>query len=212
MAREHLHRTEDYILGVWRVEENEETLKQKVGGDYFPGLARISHPRRRLEWLAARSLLREFGYTGHVMYHPTRRPFLAHSRAHISISHSYPLVSVVMSEKFLVGIDVESFVRPFHQVMDKYLSKNEKRWVDGDDNQRLALIWSAKEAIYKLPGMEGLGGAEMDIKPIHNISPDGLLKASVRLGNTIQNFHLQYHYMEYFNVVWVCCNPQTLVW
>jgi 4'-phosphopantetheinyl transferase len=212
MAIVYLKRTEDYVLGVWRVEEDEETLKKLVGGDYFPGLARISNPRRRLEWLSARTLLREFGYTGHVMYHPTRRPFLAHSRSHISISHSYPLVTVVMSDKFLVGIDIESFARPFAQVMDKYLSKEEKKWVDEDDNRRLSLIWSAKEAIYKLPGMEGLGGCDMNLNAIENISDEGHLKASVRLGNTIQHFNLYYRYMEYFNVVWVCCDPKTLIW
>ncbi|MDX9769775.1 MAG: 4'-phosphopantetheinyl transferase superfamily protein [Tenuifilaceae bacterium] len=212
MAIKHLHRTEDFILGVWRLEEDEETLKQKVGGTYFPGLARITNERRRLEWLAARSLLREFGYEGHVMYHPTRRPFLAHSRSHISITHSYPFVAVIMSEKFHVGIDIESFARPFAQVKDKYLSKREKKWVDNDDNRRLALIWSAKEAIYKLPGMSGLGGSDMELKPIEHLSDEGKLEASVRLGNTIQHFNLNYQYLEYFNVVWVCCNPKTLVW
>jgi phosphopantetheinyl transferase len=212
MAIKHLHRTEDFILGIWRVEEDEETLKLKVGGEYFPGLARITNERRRLEWLAARSLLREFGYEGHVMYHPTRRPFLAHSRSHISITHSYPFVAVIMSEKYYVGIDIESFARPFVQVKDKYLTENEKKWVEMDDNRRLALIWSAKEAIYKLPGMSGLGGSDMEVKRINTLADDGNLEASVRIGNAVQHFKLKYHYMDYFNVVWVCCNPKTLVW
>jgi phosphopantetheinyl transferase len=205
-------KTENYTLGVWRVEEDEDTLKEMVGGDYFPGLAKISNPRRRLEWLAARTLLREFGYNGHIMYHPTRRPFLANSRSHLSISHSYPFVAVVLSEYYLVGVDVESFARPFNEVSDKYLSSNEKKWVDIDDNRRLALIWSAKEAIYKLPGMDGLGGSDMDVKPIDDLSNNGEMKASVRIGGTVQHFTLNYFYLNYFNVVWVYCNPKTLVW
>lgn len=212
MGIEHLHRTDDFIIGVWRVEEDEETLKAKIGGDYFPGLAKISHPRRRLEWLAARSLLREFGYTGHVMYHPTRRPFLAHSRAHISISHSYPYVAVILSSDWLVGIDIESFTRPFIDVSDKYLTKNEKKWVDVFNNRQLALIWSAKEAIYKLPGMDGLGATFMDIKPITNFAKSGEFNATVRLGGTVQRFNLHYFYLEFFNVVWVGCNPKLLEW
>lgn len=212
MALIDIQRSEEYILGVWRVEEDEETLKQIVGGDYFPGLAKISHPRRRLEWLAARSLLRKFGYTGHVMYHPTRRPFLAHSRAHISISHSYPYVAVVMSDNHLVGVDIESFTRPFNEVTHKYLSSNEKRWVDVEDNRTLSLIWSAKEAIYKLPGMEGIGGHEMDVKPIERLDRNGKLNATVRIGGMVQRFELNYFYMDYFNVVWVCSNPKVLVW
>lgn len=212
MPIKHLHKTEDFTLGVWRVEEDEETLKQRVGGDYFPGLARITHTRRRLEWLAARSLVREFGYQGHIMYHPTRRPFLAHSRSHISISHSYPFVSVVMSSKYYVGIDVESYARPFTQVKDKYITNSEKIWVDMDDNRRMALIWSAKEALYKLPGMTGLGGLDMEIYPIEKLADEGNIHASVRIGNSIQHFKLNYVYIGYFNVVWVCCNPKTLIW
>lgn len=212
MALRYLHRTDAFVVGVWRVEEDEETLKEMVGGDYFPGLNRLTHPRRRLEWLAVRVLLRKFGYEGQVMYHPTRRPFLVHSRSHISISHSFPFVAVVLSDKCSVGIDIESYVRPFVQVKDKYLSEREKMWVDVDNNRQLALIWSAKEAMYKLPGMEGLGGPDMDVRPIDELSNEGNFSATIRMGNTIQRFNLQYYYMEFFNVVWVCCDPKTLVW
>jgi phosphopantetheinyl transferase len=206
-------KTDDFTLGVWRVEEPEEKLKEIVGGEYFPSLNKISHPRRRLEWLAARSLLREFGYLGLVKYHPTRRPFLADSLAHISISHSFPFVSVILSNNFLVGIDVEYFDRPFLSVAHKYLSEKEKTWVNINDNKMLALIWSAKEALYKLPGMEGLGGVDMDIRQIESISNKGSLYANIRLGGTVQHFdYIRYYYIGSFNLVWVCCNPKTLVW
>jgi len=85
-------------------------------------------------------------------------------------------------------------------------------WVDVDNNRQLALIWSAKEAMYKLPGMEGLGGPDMDVRPIDELSNEGNFSATIRMGNTIQRFNLQYYYMEFFNVVWVCCDPKTLVW
>lgn len=212
MALVDIIKTEDYILGIWRIEENEEELKSIVGGEYFPGLARITNDRRRLEWLASRALLREFGYTGQVMYHPTRRPFLAQSRSHISITHSFPFAAVILSPEFLVGIDIESYVRPFEDVSDKVLSKNEKRWVDVDDSRQMALIWSAKEALYKLPGMEGIGPASMDIKPMGNLSGQGVFDATVRTGNILQRFQLHYYYFEYYNVVWVGVNPKILRW
>ncbi len=205
-------KTDDYILGIWRIEENEEELKTIVGGDYFPGLARISNDRRRLEWLSARALLREFGYTGHVMYHPTRRPFLAQSQSHISISHSFPFAAVILSPEFIVGIDIESYVRPFIEVSDKVLTRNEKKWVDVDDSRQMALIWSAKEALYKLPGMEGLGPHSMDIKPMANLADQGKFDATVRTGGIVQRFQLHYTYYEYYNVVWVGVNPKLLRW
>jgi hypothetical protein len=60
--------------------------------------------------------------------------------------------------------------------------------------------------------MSGLGGSDMEVKRINTLADDGNLEASVRIGNAVQHFKLKYHYMDYFNVVWVCCNPKTLVW
>jgi len=207
-----VRRNNDYSIGIWRVEEDEVTLKKIVGGTYFPGLDKITHPRRRLEWLSARSIIREFGHNGLVLYHPTRRPFLEHSHSHLSISHSYPLVAVVISHNNLVGVDIESYDRSFSKVAYKYLSPREKLWVDENDNKRLALIWSAKEALYKLPGMEGLGGVDMDIKPFECQDNGGELDASIRIGGVVQRFKVNYYYLGNFNVAWVYCNPKTLSW
>lgn len=210
MALVEIIRNGQYVMGIWRVEETESQLKEFVGGTLFPGLERITHPRRRLEWLAARTLIREFGYNNLVKYHPSRRPFLAFSKAHLSITHSYPLVAVIVSPNGYVGIDIESYSRPFSHVAHKYLSARENKWVDLADNKRLALIWSAKEALYKLPGMEGLSGSEMNVRPILNIEPSGVLSASVRLGGSVQQFSLHYTYVGYFNVVWVCFDPKSI--
>lgn len=212
MAVVDIQKGENYTIGVWKIEENEEELKAFVGGEFFPGLARISNGRRRLEWLAARALLREFGYTGYVMYHPSRRPFLAQSRSHISISHSYPYAAVILSPNLLVGIDIESYTRPFDEIAHKFLTKNELKWVDVDDNRHMALVWSAKEAMYKLPGMEGVGALDMNVKPIENISNHGRFDATVRIGGTVQRFELFYFYFGYYNVVWVGCNPKVIRW
>ncbi len=206
-------KSEEYTMGVWRVEETETQLKELVGGDYFPGLAKLSHPRRRLEWLAARTLLREFGQTGHVLYHPTRRPFLANSNVHLSISHSFPFVAVIISQKNNVGIDIEYYNRPFSHVAHKYLSMREKTWINLNNNKLLALVWSAKEAVYKLPGMEGLGGIDMDVKPFDSIPNSGKIEVSVRIGGTVQKFsEVHFFYVGSFNVVWVYCNAKLMTW
>lgn len=210
MALVELNRNDSYTMGLWRVEENELQLKELVGGTFFPGLERITHSRRRLEWLSARTLIKEFGYDSLVKYHPTRRPFLANSKAHLSISHSYPLVAVIVSPSLYVGIDVESYSRPFSHVANKYLSEKEKRWIDLNDNKRLALIWSAKEALYKLPGMEGLGGVDMNLQRIDEINESGTLEATIKLGGSVQHFSLNYNYIGSFNVVWVCFNPKSI--
>jgi phosphopantetheinyl transferase len=112
-----------------------------------------------------------------------------------------------------VGIDIEYYNRSFKSVTHKYLSEREKRWIDQNDNKMLALIWSTKEALYKLPGMGGLSGIDMDVKPIEAISNSGNLDAIIRIGGTVQRFnYIRYNYVGSFNVVWVCCNPRTLVW
>ncbi len=203
---------EEFTLGVWRVEETEEELKSLVGGTYFPGLERMSHPRRRVEWLGARCLLKEFGLKSQVMYHPSRRPFLAHSKTHLSISHSYPYVAVIVSPRFFVGIDIESSTRPFRLVANKFLSTRESRWVDVANANMLSLIWSAKEAVYKLPGMEGIMAPEMNLSPFLPDPEKGGLELSIHLRSMAQRFALNYYFIEKYNVVWVCSDSKELVW
>lgn len=200
-------------LAIWRIEEDEEGLKQYIGGDSFPVLQQFNNAKRRLEWLAARCCLKMLGISDPIVYAPNRRPFLSNGRMHISISHSYPLVTVIASSDFFVGIDIESLNRDYARIADKYLTFGEKGWVHFDNAKQMSLIWSAKEALYKLPGMEGLNSfVDMTTLPITEVRDRGVLQMRVRLGGLVQLFNLEYTFLDDYTITWVSCNPQLMEW
>ena len=198
-------------LAIWRIEEDEEALKRIIGGDSFPVLMQFQDPKRRLEWLATRCCLKMLGITDSIIYAPNRRPYLSNDRQHISISHSYPYVAVIASTDFYVGLDIESLDRPYAKIADKYLTLGEIAWIDVHDDDRMALVWSAKEAFYKLPGMEGLNSfVDITMLPIARVRKQGLLRMRVRMDGRVQSFSMEYAFLEGYTVTWVACNPNML--
>ncbi len=200
-------------LALWRIEEDEEFLKAYIDGDSFPVLTSLKDGKRRLEWLATRCCLKVLGINDSIMYMPNRRPFLSKGEHHISITHSYPYVAVLQSVKFQVGVDIESLGREFSRIADKYLTLGERGWIDLEDNRSMAIVWSAKEALYKLPGMEGLNSfVDMTILPIRRVRARGTIQALVRVGGRVQKFNMEYAFFDHFVITWVACNPRLMEW
>lgn len=213
MPEYHKETTGAASIAIWRIEEDEDALKRYIGGDSFPVLQMFTNTKRRLEWLAARCCLKVLGITDPIMYAPNRRPFLSNGRMHISISHSYPFVTVIASSYFFVGIDIESLFRDYARIADKYLTLGEKSWVKYDNSKHMSLIWSAKEALYKLPGMEGLNSfVDMTTLPITNVRDRGIMQMRVHLGGLVQLFNLEYKFLDGYTITWVACNPQLMEW
>ena len=127
--------------------------------------------RRRLEVLAVRTLLKEMtGEEQEVIYDKYGAPSfktLSKDRNFLSISHTDGFVAVILGEK-PVGIDVEKRGRRVEQVKSKFLQDAEMSLVEtislsAENFQSsqselyllcLHLIWSAKEAAFKVLGQE----------------------------------------------------------
>ena len=198
-------------LAIWQIEENEEQLKAYIGGDSFPVLAKFQDPNRRLEWLATRCLQKVLGITDHIIYAPNRRPYLSQGVPHISISHSFPLVCLIASPDFYVGVDIESTSRAYPLIADKYLTLGERAWVDINNPKLMAIIWSAKEALYKIPGMEGVNSfVDMNVMPMKEIGEQGRLQVRIRLHGLVQSFNLEYAFLNDYVITWVACNPKMM--
>ncbi len=83
------------------------------------------------------------------------RPYFDQSDYHISLSHSFPFVTAVISHKKSVGIDLERFGRNVEKIGPRFLSTEElNRWQDSHSD--LTKAWTCKEAIYKAMGVPGL--------------------------------------------------------
>ncbi len=183
------------LLVLWKISEDLETLI-KLCSDFGieDELLKLRNPRRKKEWLAVRLLLKHINCSSiSVRYNSKSQPIILHPKyKHISISHSGEIAGIILHEDKLVGLDIENINRDFKKVQHKYLSTSElelaSTLTDG-----LALFWCAKEAIYKVLGIEGVDFAkQLAIHEIDNKS----IQAAYRSDNQAINFTLNFFYQE----------------
>lgn len=137
----------DITISLWKITEAEDELIKRLG--FTPDMP--SNPNRRLERLATLVLLKSTGFAPYYRYDEQNRPNLFGSTFKISVSHTSGLAAVAFSSDQEVGVDVESVNRNFYGVAGKYLSAREACHSNLYRPEHFALIWTAKEAIYKLP-------------------------------------------------------------
>lgn len=118
---------------MWEIREQEEALRASVplSGREQAYMDTITHPRRRLESLAARAAL-------------SHLPRLSYT----SLTHSYPWAGAACAP-FPVGIDLERW-RLFPETVKTYFTNETDRQILHGSDFTYWHIWSAKEVAYKL--------------------------------------------------------------
>ena len=130
-----------------------EALESGATDEELRSVAGITSPSRRIERLAWRALLRSLSPLAQVEYLPNGKPKLKNSDKHISVSHCRDCVAVALGEK-PCGVDVERLDRNFSRVAERYLSPSEAALAA--DEHWAAVVWCAKEALFKMAGREGV--------------------------------------------------------
>ncbi len=193
---------------VWEITETEQELMDmcSIPNNELEELSMMRSEERRKEKLAVRALLGEIFddkvYLGH---HDNGRPFLHNSAQEISISHSNRFVAIITHRDEALGIDIESLERNFDAVERKALSEEEKEDL-GDHNRQkqLAIIWSAKEAIFKRMSLLDVDYAEQIEVEKFNPRDEGEISAVfTHKDGTEMEFELGYMIFEKHVMVWV---------
>jgi len=143
---------------IWHIEEPLEQLKKdlklaKADEIRFQKRKILSHQK---EFLASRRLLLEAGIPPHILYHdPNDIPRLE-SGQQLSISHTKNLAGIALGIKPL-GIDIEVFRPKIRRIATRFLH-TEESFALKDDHviEKLTLIWTAKEALYKALNQKGI--------------------------------------------------------
>lgn len=150
------------ILGLWHLTEDESfflpSLDQLV--TERKNLESIHHTKRRTEWLAGRYLVMQLAKRINLRFDGIwtdehNKPHLILDNAHISLSHTPPYVVAILDVKSYCGIDVEGFREKLIPLSPKFLNSKELVIAD-NDLEKLAVLWGAKEALYKLHGRKSL--------------------------------------------------------
>lgn len=110
--------------------------------------------KRKLEYFFTRVLWKDFGINEPIFYDQFGRPFL--KKAHISISHSRDIIVIAYNEDHQVGVDVEYLSQKISMIKHKFISQADENLIDLKNETQLTLVWSIKEAVYKMENIQGL--------------------------------------------------------
>ena len=163
MPLQHIMHINPYgVLGVWQLTEPESYFTPHL--DLLvkdsANLESIHHEKRRIEWLAGRWLVMQLAshislpFSG-IWTDKFNKPHLIAENASISISHAAPYVVAILNTEKLCGIDIEKIRDKLIPLSAKFLNEDELASAEGDLS-KLAIMWGAKEALYKLHGRKSL--------------------------------------------------------
>ena len=112
--------------------------------------SRFQNDSRRREHLAWRRVVRsELGRGVVIDYNEVGAPVVDTPNTHISVAHGGESVAVAIANE-PVGVDIESLDRNYERVKSRFMSPAEEALSSMEAWP--AVVWTAKEAIYKLYG------------------------------------------------------------
>jgi 4'-phosphopantetheinyl transferase len=194
------------VLGVWKIEEEIETLLNLIvlDNDEKKKYKAFSSNSRKLEFLSVRALLSELiGKEAGIVYNKNNKPFLKDGSRFISISHSHKLTAILLSTNEKVGIDLEYMSSNIAALAFKFLNRKEKVTKDHAERKyHLYLHWCAKEALYKICDKEGISFRNnITIEPFE-LSEAGEIKGQVHTSKINESFDLHYSKYDNYAIVW----------
>lgn len=195
---------EDTQIQIWRLEyyNKDKNLLDKsiLTEKELKKYEQFDSDKRKLEFLYTRILLKHINQHAEIFYNSRGRPFV--EDGHLSISHSKNQIIIAHSETHLIGVDIEYYNDKIFRVQDKFLHPTEKENFNCKDSFFLTLIWSLKEAIYKMEDIPGLSFKE-------NIIVQPLEEGNFVVVHKAEQEHLySFDYLENedFIVTYCCVN------
>jgi len=149
------------------VEETIDDLKSRLILDQeeLAFYQTLNKGKRNLHWLSGRVLIRNLLNTSHfieVQSDEYGKPHLVNFDYELSISHSLDYAAVIISKK-RVGIDIEQMRPKIRNIAHKFMREEEQAFLAEDADQamrQMFVIWTGKEALYKLYGKRNLNFRE----------------------------------------------------
>jgi 4'-phosphopantetheinyl transferase len=194
------------ILGVWKIEEDINSLLELVSldNDERKKYSGFSSTSRKLEFLSVRALLSELiGKESKIVYNKNNKPFLNDGSRFISISHSHKLTAILLSTDEKVGIDLEYMSSNIAALAFKFINRKEKVTKEQEERRyHLYIHWCAKEALYKICDKEGISiRNNITIEPF-KVNESGEIKGHVHTNKINESFDLYYSKYDNYAIVW----------
>ena len=189
------------ILGVWKISESVDELLSLI--QFSEGeretFEKFKLKSRQAHWLSYRIAIRElmgndcscdFHYDEHGKLHFSNIDYS------LSVTHSGLYSGVIISKKHYVGIDIEKLNDRINHLASKFLNEEEmKRLPEEDQDRFLTIVWSAKEAIYKLYGKSEVQLDNITIEPF-SIANEGIMATKLEIGSVKKSYKAHYHFSD----------------
>ncbi len=197
---------ESTILGVWKIEEEIDTLLGMVelDAEEKKKYRIFASTSRKLEFLSVRALLSELlGRETKIVYNKNNKPFLRDGSRFISISHSHKLTAILCSTNEKVGIDLEYMSSNIGAIAFKFLNRREKITKDPEKRRyHMYLHWCAKESLYKICDKEGISiRNNITLEPFE-VKESGECRGKVHTRKINESFDLNYTRYDNYAIVW----------
>ena len=159
----------------------------------------------REQFLATRKMLALENSDYIITYDLDGKPSL-NSEFNISISHSNEIAALVVSNKKIIGLDVQFKENKILNIQNKFLNKFEKLNIGGDPSiDILTMIWTSKESIYKAIGIKGVSFSE-NIQIEKFTEKDKIGKGYYINGIEKVKFDLKFFYLDEYIVCYASQN------
>ena len=144
---------------LWQIEGATSELTEKHSTD-LPLEIQQCHPQKKVEFIASRILLEQLCVHMNTPFDgldkdEAGKPSLSNSDFHVSITHSFPLIAVMINKLQPCGIDIEKPREQLLRIQHKFLNEQEIKQAKNDLNV-LCQYWCAKEVLYKIYGRKKL--------------------------------------------------------
>lgn len=183
--------TQNYQLGIWKIDEEEAQLLELSGLSEPPAL---TNQVRRLEYLAVRAMASTMGIKpSEIDYLPSGKPYLKEKKLTISISHTKNYVAVLLSHLDMLGVDIEHRTDRVLKIRHKFMHPDEEiklKQISNPINETVGLLlhWCAKESMFKAVPEDGVDFAqELRIRELDALELSGRFKGTfLRTGKSFE--------------------------
>jgi 4'-phosphopantetheinyl transferase EntD len=153
-----------------------------------------SNPKRKKEFLGVRHLRNQLKITSPILYHSSGRPYFSTNELALSISHTKDFIALA-NAGFPIGIDIEQKDRDAARIINKFAREDEKVLCTDNPKEWYLQLWCAKEAIYKLVGIENLS-FKNEIRVHTRQKEEGTTFLSAIVQQGTQNHHIDVQIRE----------------
>ena len=189
--------TEESEICLWKITEDVNGFKLDIAPK------ESDNQTRNTQWLASRAALDVLDIdVANLDKDKYGKPFIKGKSKEVSISHCRQYAAAIAS-KVKVGIDIEEITPRIERIAKRFV--HDKEWTFVKDDSRLEmlyLLWSAKEALYKLYGKKAVDFKNHMIAQPFEVQKHGWFHLDFTKEQS-QTFLMQYEIYDNHTLVWV---------